>query len=103
MVKIVNSSEFKEIVKEGLTIVDFFATWCGPCKMLAPIFEEVSNEMENKAKFIKVDVDQCGDIAGEYSIQTIPTIIILKDGEIVETMIGFLPKDVIKSNIEKHI
>ena len=76
MVKIVNSSEFKEIVKEGLTIVDFFATWCGPCKMLAPIFEEVSNEMENKAKFIKVDVDQCGDIAGEYSIQTIPTIII---------------------------
>ncbi|WP_434798308.1 thioredoxin [Terrisporobacter vanillatitrophus] len=104
MAKIVNSNEFKEAIKEeGVVVVDFFATWCGPCKMLAPIFEELSNEMEGKTQFIKVDVDQSVDIAREYGIQSIPTMAILKDGQPVETMVGFLPKDVIKSNIENYL
>lgn len=103
MAKIVNSNEFKEAIKEGVVVVDFFATWCGPCKMLAPIFEELSNEMEGKTQFIKVDVDQSVDIAREYGIQSIPTMAILKDGQPIETMIGFLPKDVIKSNIENYL
>ena len=103
MAKIVNSNEFKEAIKEGVVVVDFFATWCGPCKMLAPIFEELSNEMEGKTQFVKVDVDQSVDIAREYGIQSIPTMAILKDGQPVETMVGFLPKDVIKSNIENYI
>lgn len=103
MAKIVNSNEFKEAIKEGVVVVDFFATWCGPCKMLAPIFEELSNEMGGKTQFIKVDVDQSVDIAREYGIQSIPTMAILKDGQPVETMIGFLPKDVIKSNIENYL
>jgi len=103
MAKIVNSNEFKESIKEGVVVVDFFANWCGPCKMLAPIFEELSNEMEGKTQFIKVDVDQSVDIAREYGVQSIPTMAILKDGKPVETMVGFLPKDVIKSNIENYL
>lgn len=103
MAKIVDSNEFKEVIKEGVVVVDFFATWCGPCKMLAPIFEELSNEMEGKTQFIKVDIDQTVDIAREYGIQSVPTMAILKNGKPVETMIGFLPKDVIKSNIENYL
>ncbi|CEH36225.1 thioredoxin [Romboutsia lituseburensis] len=103
MAKIVNSEEFRSNVNEGLVVVDFFATWCGPCKMLAPVFEELSSEMDGKATFLKVDVDQCGDIAREYSISTIPTMIIFKNGEKQETMVGFLPKESIKSNIEKYL
>lgn len=103
MAKIVNSEEFRSNVNEGLVVVDFFATWCGPCKMLAPVFEELSSEMDGKATFLKVDVDQCGDIAREYSISTIPTMMIFKNGEKQETMVGFLPKESIKSNIEKYL
>lgn len=103
MAKIVNSEEFRSNLNEGLVVVDFFATWCGPCKMLAPVFEELSSEMDGKATFLKVDVDQCGDIAREYSISTIPTMIIFKNGEKQETMVGFLPKESIKSNIEKYL
>ncbi|WP_270942547.1 thioredoxin [Romboutsia lituseburensis] len=103
MAKIVNSEEFRSNVNEGLVVVDFFATWCGPCKMLAPVFEELSSEMDGKATFLKVDVDECGDIAREYSISTIPTMIIFKNGEKQETMVGFLPKESIKSNIEKYL
>ncbi|MCC3865049.1 thioredoxin [Terrisporobacter petrolearius] len=104
MAKIVNSNEFKEAIKEeGVVVVDFFANWCGPCKMLAPIFEELSNEMKEKTQFIKVDVDQSVDIASEYGIQSIPTMAIIKNGQPVETMVGFLPKDVIKSNIENYL
>ncbi|MPM37574.1 Thioredoxin [bioreactor metagenome] len=103
MAKIVNSEEFRSNVNEGLVVVDFFATWCGPCKMLAPVFEELSSEMDGNATFLKVDVDQCGDIAREYSISTIPTMIIFKNGEKQETMVGFLPKESIKSNIEKYL
>lgn len=104
MAKIVNSNEFKEAIKEeGVVVVDFFANWCGPCKMLAPIFEELSNEMEGKTQFIKIDVDQSVDIAREYGVKSIPTMAIIKNGQPVETMVGFLPKDVIKSNIENYL
>ena len=79
MAKIVGSNEFNNEVKDGVVIVDFFADWCGPCKMLAPIFEEVGNEMEGKAKFIKVNVDEARDIADKFRISTIPTMIVLKN------------------------
>lgn len=103
MAKIVNSNEFKDIVNEGLVIVDFFATWCGPCKMIAPIFEELSKEYEGKMTFVKVDVDLSTDIAGKYGISSIPTMKILDKSEVKETMIGFLPKDALKEKIEKYL
>lgn len=103
MAKIVGSNEFNNEVKDGVVIVDFFAEWCGPCKMLAPIFEEVGNEMEGKAKFIKVNVDEARDIADKFRISTIPTMIVLKNGEKKEVSVGFMPKEKIKEMVEKHL
>lgn len=103
MAKIVGSNEFNNEVKDGVVIVDFFADWCGPCKMLAPIFEEVGNEMEGKAKFIKVNVDEAIDIADKFRISTIPTMIVLKNGEKKEVSVGFMPKEKIKEMVEKHL
>ncbi|MDU3724051.1 thioredoxin [Clostridium celatum] len=103
MAKIVGSNEFNNEVKDGVVIVDFFADWCGPCKMLAPIFEEVGNEMEGKAKFIKVNVDEARDIADKFRISTIPTMIVLKNGEKKEVSVGFMPKEKIKEMVEKHL
>ena len=103
MAKIVGSNEFNNEVKAGVVLVDFFADWCGPCKMLAPIFEEVGNEMEGKAKFIKVNVDEARDIADKFRISTIPTMIVLKNGEKKEVSVGFMPKEKIKEMVEKHL
>lgn len=102
MAKIVNSKEFKEEIKDGVVVVDFFANWCGPCKMLAPIFEELGNEMEN-VKFLKVDVDQCPDVAMTYKVASIPTVITFKAGEKVASNVGFMPKEQIKQMIEAHL
>ena len=91
MAQILTNDNFEIEIQEGVCVVDFFATWCGPCKMLAPVFEELSQEM-SEAKFFKVDVDQALDIARKFSITTVPTMIIFKDGQAVDKMIGFLPK-----------
>jgi thioredoxin 1 len=101
--KIVESNEFRSEIESGVTVVDFFATWCGPCKMLAPVLEGLSNEMEGKAKFIKVDIDQSLDLANEYQISSVPTMIIFKDGQKAEQLVGFLPKETIKETIEKNL
>ena len=103
MAKIVGSNEFNNEVKDGVVIVDFFADWCGPCKMLAPIFEEVGNEMEGKAKFIKVNVDEARDIADKFRISTISTMKVLKNEEKKEVSVGFMPKEKIKEMVEKHL
>ena len=79
--KIVDSNEFKSEIENGITVVDFFATWCGPCKMLAPVLEGLSSDMEGKAKFIKVDIDQSLDLANEFQIASVPTMVIFKDGQ----------------------
>lgn len=101
--KIVDSNEFKNEIESGVTIVDFFATWCGPCKMLAPVLEGLSNDMEGKAKFIKVDIDQSLDLANQFQISSVPTMVIFKDGEKVEQLVGFLPKERIQEAIEKNL
>ena len=99
MAKIINTSQFRNDVEngKGVVVVDFYATWCGPCKMLAPVFEE------SKANFIKVDIDQNNDLARKYMVSTVPTMMIFKDGKQVDTMIGFMPKDLIKSKVEAQI
>ena len=76
--KQVNRVEFEETIKEGLILVDFFATWCGPCKMLSPILDELSEEVKD-VKFIKVDVDEEGDLAREYGVMSIPNVFLIKD------------------------
>lgn len=91
MVKIVTSTEFDNEIREEITFVDFFATWCGPCKMIAPIVDSVSEELTN-IKFIKVDVDDSSDIAQNFGIMSIPTLVIFKDGEVVARHTGLLSK-----------
>jgi thioredoxin 1 len=83
---------FKETVSEGVALVDFWAPWCGPCRMLAPVIDELAEEFEGKAKICKVNTDEEQDLAVEFGIRSIPTIIFMKNGEIVDQMIGAASK-----------
>ncbi|HEY5562563.1 MAG TPA: thioredoxin [Clostridiaceae bacterium] len=105
MAKEINSNEFQNQVLDSadLVLIDFSAVWCGPCKMLAPIIEELSNEMDGKVKVFKVDVDKSGDIAQKYEITGVPTVIIFKDGKVMDKMVGFQPKVVLKSRLNKYL
>ena len=87
---------------DGLILVDFWAEWCGPCKMIGPIFEEVAGELTN-AKFTKVNVDECPNLAGKYRVASIPTIMVFKNGVPVDTLVGFMPKNQLKDAVEKHL
>ena len=105
MAKIISTSEFRSQVegKEGVVVVDFFATWCGPCKMLAPVFEALGEEMDGKARFLKLDVDQSLEIAQQFRISTVPTMMIFKDGKAVESLVGFMPKDAIVQKVKSNL
>ena len=98
-----SNEEFNNTIKEGVTLVDFFATWCGPCKMLAPVFQEVGNELDPKAKFYKIDIDASLDIARQFSVSTVPTVIIFRNGEPIERLVGFMPKENLLSKIREYI
>ena len=98
-----DKQEFLDIIKEGVTLVDFFATWCGPCKMLTPILEEVSKEFEGRAKVVKVDVDELRDLAIEYRIASVPTVMLFKNGEFIAQTMGFRPKQQFTDALEKVI
>ncbi|MBA4337046.1 thioredoxin [bacterium] len=100
---ILNEENFKNEIANGVVLVDFFATWCGPCKMLAPVIEELATEFVGKAKIAKLDVDQAGHVAGEFGVQSIPTIIIFKDGQEVDRMIGFQGKEVLMDHINNAL
>ena len=105
MVKVINGNEFIEHVEntKGVVVVDFFATWCGPCKMLAPVFEGVSSKMGDKANFFKVDIDKNGNIAQKYRIYAVPTMIIFKDGVPVENLAGFMPEQNITNKVKAYL
>lgn len=104
MIKHINEKDFEiEVLKEnGVVVVDFFATWCGPCNMLAPILEEVQEEMKN-IKIVKVDIDENPNVSQEYRVKNIPTIKIFKNGEELSTNVGFLPKGSLIDIINKII
>ena len=91
-----NKQEFDELIKNEKVLVDFFATWCGPCKMLIPIFQSLSKEMSDKVYFAKVDIDRSLEITQEYKIVSVSTMIIFKNGKEVERIVGFIPKEQIK-------
>ena len=88
---------------KGVVLVDFFATWCGPCKMQGPVVEELAGEYEGKAKLGKLDVDASPNVAGKYGVQSIPTLIIFKDGEEVEKLVGFQSKEVLTEKLNAHV
>lgn len=88
---------------DELIVVDFWAEWCGPCKMISPIIEELSDEYSGKAKVGKVDVDQNSDISMKYGIRSIPTILFLKNGEVVDKQVGVTTKEKLKSKMDAHL
>ena len=100
--KVVNEKEFDEIIQKGITLVDFYADWCGPCKMLAPILEDLSNEYSN-INFIKVNCDDEMALAERYQIMSIPAIFMFKDGNILTNTSGYRPKDQMKAFIEEAL
>lgn len=88
-----NVETFKEaLAKDGVMVVDFWATWCGPCRMIAPAIEQIADEYAGKVVVGKVDVDQCFELAAEYGIMSIPNVIIFKDGAVLEQKVGAMPK-----------
>lgn len=100
-VKNVNSNEFNELIKNNTVLVDFYANWCGPCKMLSPIVEELSNEITDIV-FAKVDVDESSDIAALFKIMSIPTLIIFKEGKAIFKTVGFQSKEELRKIIEEN-
>lgn len=87
-----NINEFEEVIKKGKVFIDFFANWCGPCKMLAPFFEELSNE-NNEVTFVKIDTDVAQDVAQKLEVMSIPTLVLYENGELKDKHVGFMPKD----------
>lgn len=103
MVKVIKNNNMSEAKASALALVDFSAVWCGPCKMLAPVLEELSEEMAGKVDFYKVDVDENSQLAMEYRIMNIPALVLLKDGQQVDMTVGFQPKGSLKSFIERQM
>ncbi len=99
--KTVNAAEFDSTTKKGVVLVDFAAEWCGPCKMLAPVIEQLSKELEGKVKIITVDVDAEQELAQRYNVMSIPTILLFKDGAVVGQVVGFQSKAMLEKFIQR--
>jgi len=97
------SANFSETISEGVTLVDFWAPWCGPCRMIAPVVEELAEDYDGKATIAKVNTDEEQQIAMQYGIRSIPTLIIYKDGQPVDQMIGAASKAVFEQKLNAHL
>ena len=93
------AASFDETIKEGVCLVDFWAPWCGPCRMIAPVIEELAETFDGKAKICKVNTDEEQDIAVRYGIRSIPTILFFKDGEQVDQMVGAASKQAFEEKL----
>lgn len=101
----ITDSNFQELVlnSDKPVLVDFWAVWCGPCRMLGPIVEEVATDFEGKALVGKVDVDNNQEVSMQYGIRNIPTVLIFKNGEVVDKLVGVSPKEVIAEKLSAHL
>lgn len=93
----------QEVEQGGTVLVDFWAPWCGPCKMIAPVLEQIDNEVGSKLKIVKVNVDDNPGSAGRFGVMSIPTLIVFKDGQPVDKVIGFQPKEALMATVGKHL
>ena len=104
MVKELTGKELDELVESGKKVVcDFWATWCGPCRMLGPVMEKLSEEFSGSAEFVKVDVDQNGDLAASLGIFSIPDVFVFENGEVKAHNLGFLPEEQMREFLKKNI
>ena len=100
MAKVATNATFDELLQdEKLVIVDFWAVWCGPCRMIAPILDQISEEMADKVTVVKCNVDDCDDVAMRYRIMNIPTLLFFKNGEMVDRSVGAVPKSALVEKI----
>ncbi len=96
-----NESNFSDLTNHGLVLVDFFATWCGPCKMLGPVLEDLASD-RSEVEIVKVDIDENENLAKSYGIMSVPTLMLFKDGQLIDQKVGFLPKELLTKWIEEH-
>jgi len=101
---IVNATDktFQSEVASGLVLVDFWAPWCGPCKMIAPVLEDLNMRLNGTLKIVKVDVDENQNTAKNYGVMSIPTLLVLKNGAVVDNVVGFKPVEALEELILKH-
>ena len=102
MVNVISGNDLSKAKKEKLALLDFSATWCGPCSMLAPGLRELAEELDGEVGVYSIDVDQNPQLAAEYKIMNIPALVLLKDGKKACMTVGFQPKDSLKKFIEEH-
>jgi len=103
LVQMVGADDFEAATKSGVVLVDFFAAWCRPCRVQLPILEQLAPNFVGKIKFIKVDTDQAQDVAVRFGVQSIPTLVILKNGEKVAQFIGIQQAETLRTALEKAI
>ena len=104
MVKKIDAAQFEaEAKKSAVAVVDFSATWCGPCKMLAPVLESVSEKLADQADFYNVDVDDAPELAAEYRVNSVPCVVLMKNGEFISQSIGFKPEPQITGWIQSNL
>lgn len=101
MLKHANESNFQEMTGKGLVLVDFFATWCGPCRMLGPVLEDMANDRDS-IDIVKVDIDESMNLARQFGIMSVPTLVLFKDGQVVAKTSGFQPKESIQQFIDNN-
>ena len=99
--KYLDKEDLNELISSGNVLVDFYATWCGPCKMLAPVLEEVASDRD-ELKVVKMDIDENMELAKTYGVMSVPTLMLFKDGNMVSKKIGFMPKELITSWVEEN-
>jgi thioredoxin 1 len=103
MTVVINKDNFEEISKEGVVLIDFWAEWCGPCQQMLPILDQFAEQMGDKMTVGKVNVDENPELAGQFRVMSIPTIVVLKDGEMVDQMVGVQTADKLTEACSKHI
>ncbi|MHC5252128.1 thioredoxin [Listeria kieliensis] len=102
-IKEITDATFEAETNEGVVLTDFWAAWCGPCRMVAPVLEEIANERGDALKIVKMDVDANQEIPSKFGIMSIPTLLVKKDGEVVDTVIGYRPKEELDEVINKYM